>query len=109
MHIENKESLQKIINDYKNNESIQDKFNKVISGLQDSGFRPLNPIFKSGDSKSVEDFLKRKIQRNKRDKINLSNSRRSSVTERSSVIDLNFKIKWSSDYKNVGDYLKGVL
>ena len=81
MQVDNKESLQKMIDDYKNNESNQNEFNEVIDNLQESGFMPLNPIFKDGDSKSIESFVKRKLQRIK------NGIGKSSALSKSSAVD----------------------
>jgi hypothetical protein len=43
-----------MINDYKNNDSNQNEFIEDIDNLQESGFMPLNPTFKDGDSKSID-------------------------------------------------------
>ena len=63
VHIDNKESLQKIIDDYKNNDSNQLQFNDFISELQDDGFKSLNPIYSGDDSEFVENLLKQKIKK----------------------------------------------
>lgn len=63
LHIDNKESLQKIIDDYKNSDSNQLRFNEFINELQDDGFKSLNPIYSVDDSEFVENFLKQKIKK----------------------------------------------
>ena len=60
LQIKNKESLQNIINLYKNNEVNQNKFNEAITIFENYGFRSLNPEIGNYNEIKIENFIERK-------------------------------------------------
>ena len=75
LHFDSKASLVQIMTNYRNNSDYQQTFDNQILELQKHGFKPLTPIFDKMSDEDVAHFVKRKLERNAKDRDFNQNSR----------------------------------
>ena len=68
LHFDSKASLVQIMTNYRNNSDYQLTFNNQILEFQRKGFKPLTPIFDEMNEEDVAHFVKRKLERNSKDR-----------------------------------------
>lgn len=68
LHFDSKASLVQIMTTYRNNSDYQQTFNNQILEFQRKGFKPLTPIFDEMNEEDVAHFVKRKLERNAKDR-----------------------------------------
>jgi hypothetical protein len=68
LHFDSKASLVQIMTNYRNNSDNQQTFNNQILEFQRKGFKPLTPIFDEMNEEDVAHFVKRKLERNAKDR-----------------------------------------
>lgn len=68
LHFDSKTSLVQIMTTYRNNSDYQQIFNNQILEFQRKGFKPLTPIFDEMNEEDVAHFVKRKLERNAKDR-----------------------------------------
>ena len=68
LHFDSKASLVQIMTNYRNNSDYQQTFDNQILELQKHGFKPLTPIFDKMSDEDVAHFVKRKLERNAKDR-----------------------------------------
>lgn len=68
LHFDSKASLVQIMTSYRNSSDYQQTFDNQILELQKHGFKPLTPIFDKMSDEDVAHFVKRKLERNAKDR-----------------------------------------
>jgi hypothetical protein len=68
LHFDSKASLVQIMTNYRNNSDFQKTFDNQILELQKQGFKPLTPIFEGMSDEDVAHFVRRKLERNTKDR-----------------------------------------
>jgi hypothetical protein len=68
LHFDSKASLVQTMTNYRNDADYQQTFDNQILELQKQGFKPLTPIFDEMSEEDITHFIKRKLERNAKDR-----------------------------------------